>query len=87
MGGRSLIADAPARGEGKNDPATPKVETARDEQAEMVILERRALDFLLARRDIDPKRIAYVGHSYGGAAGGVAGAANARRTCLNLRII
>jgi dienelactone hydrolase len=31
-----------------------------------VIAERRALDILVARTDVDPRRLAFVGHSWGG---------------------
>ena len=37
----------------------------------MVIAERRAVDLLLRQVGVDVKRIGYVGHSYGGIAGGV----------------
>src|ERR1039457_912543 len=68
----SIIPGAPARGEGKNSELnTMKLEAARDFQAEIAITERRVLDLLLQRPGIDQKRIAYVGHSYGGIAGGV----------------
>ena len=68
----SIIPDAPARGEGKNSELnTMKLEAARDFQAEIAITERRVLDLLLQQPGIDQKRIAYVGHSYGGIAGGV----------------
>jgi pimeloyl-ACP methyl ester carboxylesterase len=68
----SILADAPARGEGKNSEVnTLKLEAARDLEAETVIIERLALDWLLQQPGVDPKRIAYVGHSYGGIAGGV----------------
>jgi pimeloyl-ACP methyl ester carboxylesterase len=68
----SISADAPARGGGKNSEVnTLKLEAARDLEAETVIIERRVLDLLLQQPGIDPKRIAYVGHSYGGIAGGV----------------
>jgi pimeloyl-ACP methyl ester carboxylesterase len=68
----SIIPDAPARGAGKNSELnTMKLEAARDYQAEIVITERRVLDWLLQQPGVDPKRIAYVGHSYGGIAGGV----------------
>jgi cephalosporin-C deacetylase-like acetyl esterase len=32
---------------------------------------RRGVDLLLARRDVDPKRLAYVGHSYNATIGGI----------------
>ena len=48
-----------------------KLEEARDFRAETVIIERRVLDLLLQQPGVDPKRIAYIGHSYGGIAGGV----------------
>jgi pimeloyl-ACP methyl ester carboxylesterase len=48
-----------------------KLEAAGDFQAEIEITERRVLDWLLQQPGIDPKRIACVGHSYGGIAGGV----------------
>lgn len=41
----------------------PEPRTARYIQT--VVDLRRAIDLLLARSDVDPKRLAYVGHSYG----------------------
>ncbi|MGA2740278.1 MAG: alpha/beta fold hydrolase, partial [Bryobacteraceae bacterium] len=81
----SIIPDAPARGEGKNSEInTVKLEAARDFQAEIVITERRVLDWLLQQPGIDAKRIAYVGHSYGGIAGGVLAGVEPRIAALVL---
>lgn len=43
--------------------AIPEVE--RDGHAQAVVDVRRAVDLLVARPDVDPKRLAYVAHSYG----------------------
>jgi dienelactone hydrolase len=43
----------------------------RDEQIQLIIDLCRAVDLLLARPDVDPQRLAYVGVSYGGAMGGL----------------
>jgi dienelactone hydrolase len=40
------------------------------ELVQAVVDMRRGADLLLARKDIDPKRLAYVGHSYNATAGG-----------------
>lgn len=43
----------------------------RDEQIQLIVDLQRAVDLLLARPDVDPERIAYLGVSYGGAMGGL----------------
>jgi dienelactone hydrolase len=46
-------------------------EQDREEQIQLIIDDRRAIDLLMARPDVDPDRIAYLGVSYGGAMGGL----------------
>lgn len=46
-------------------------EQDREEQIQLIIDLRRAIDLLMARPEVDPERIAYVGVSYGGAMGGL----------------
>jgi dienelactone hydrolase len=47
-------------------------EKARDQQIIDIIGLRRAADVLQAREDVDPSRLAFVGHSYGAMMGAVA---------------
>jgi len=42
-----------------------------DDQVQLIVDLRRAVDLLVARSDVDPDRIAYLGISYGGAMGGL----------------
>ena len=51
---------------------------------EQVIELRRALDLLLGRPDIDPKRVAYVGHDFGAMYGVVMGSIDPRPSCYAL---
>lgn len=46
-------------------------EVDRDIYVQTVVDLRRAVDILLSRNDVDPKRIGFVGHSYGATWGGV----------------
>ena len=46
-------------------------EQDREEQIQLIIDLRRAVDLLMARTDVDSERIAYLGVSYGGAMGGL----------------
>jgi dienelactone hydrolase len=66
MGAGSLIVDP----DGAFEPKNP--ELTRDSMIQSVIAIRRGLDILAAREDIDPARIAFVGHSYGSMMGAVA---------------
>jgi uncharacterized protein len=53
-------------------------EQDRDEQIQLILDLRRAVDVLLARPEVDPQRLAYVGVSYGGAMGGLLAAVEHR---------
>jgi len=55
-----------------------KPELDRDIYVQTVIDLRRAIDVLLARKDVDPKRLAYVGHSYGAQWGAILSAVDKR---------
>lgn len=68
-GAVSLLIDAPFSrpGESKRefDPTVTKPESDRGIYIQTVVDLRRGVDLLLSRRDIDGKRIGFVGHSFG----------------------
>ncbi|MGH9389892.1 MAG: dienelactone hydrolase family protein [Vicinamibacteria bacterium] len=70
-GALSLTIDAPYHRpdvESYSFVADPEAE--RDGYVQLVTDLRRAVDLLAARKDVDPKRIGYVGHSLGATWGG-----------------
>jgi uncharacterized protein len=73
-GAVALAIDAPfARPDLPDDMQMPFTITERDRksQIQLIVDFRRGVDLLTARRDVDPKRLGYVGISYGGAMGGL----------------
>ena len=60
--------------------AESSAEQDRDGMAQAVVDLRRAIDLLLMRADVDPKRLAYVGHSYGAQFGAILSAVDRRMT-------
>ena len=60
----SLLTDGPIARAGHVDIKDPLDERNATEFLQQVIDMRRGVDLLLARHDVDPKRIAFVGHSY-----------------------
>lgn len=65
----SLLTDGPiARPGHVLDPA-PLNEQQVHDMVQQVTDMRRGFDLLIARKDVDPKRIAFVGHSYNAAVG------------------
>jgi dienelactone hydrolase len=73
-GAVTLAIDAPfsrpSQGEGSGFPLHFDARD-REDQIQLIVDWRRGVDLLLARKDVDPKRLAYVGRSYGGAMGGL----------------
>ena len=55
-----------------------KPELDREIEIQAVVDLRRGIDLLLARSDIDPERLAYVGHSYGAQWGSILSAVDRR---------
>jgi uncharacterized protein len=53
-------------------------ERDRSEQIQLIVDLRRAVDLLVARDDVDPDRLGYLGVSYGGAMGGLLAGAEPR---------
>ena len=79
-GAISLLIDAPlVRPEfvAEKDEVRAQVQSA-EASRQQVIDFRRGLDLLTARRDVDPTRIAYVGHSYDAHIGGILSAVEKR---------
>jgi pimeloyl-ACP methyl ester carboxylesterase len=65
----SLLPDGPVARPGlvaDKDPLSSKHAT---DMVQSIVDMRRGIDLLLARKDVDPKRVAYVGHSYGAIVG------------------
>ena len=67
-----LAIDAPFAREGRRgEPPISFTERDREEHIQLIVDLRRAVDVLLTREDVDPRRIAYHGFSYGGMVGGL----------------
>jgi dienelactone hydrolase len=60
----SLLTDGPIARPGHVQNSEPLNEQQVTDMVQQVIDMRRGVDLLLARKDVDPTRIAYVGHSY-----------------------
>lgn len=60
----SLLTDGPLARPGHLEIKDPLEERRQAEFFQQVMDTRRGVDLLLARRDVDANRIAYVGHSY-----------------------
>src|SRR5262245_22934403 len=65
----SLLPDGPIARPGHVLDSTPLNEQQITDRIQAVIDMRRGIDLLLARKDVDPKRLAFVGHSYNAVTG------------------
>ena len=66
----SLLTDGPVARPGHVQDKTPLNEQEITDLVQQIVDMRRGADLLLARKDVDPKRLAYVGHSYNASVGG-----------------
>lgn len=65
----SLLTDGPVARPGYVYPTTPLDEQQVVEMIQQVVDMRRGVDLLLARKDVDARRLAFVGHSYNASIG------------------
>jgi dienelactone hydrolase len=67
----SLLTDGPVARPGYVPDDTPLNEKQASDFVQQVVDFRRGVDLLLARKDVDPNRLAYVGHSYNATIGAI----------------
>ena len=67
----SLLTDGPVARPGHVTDRTPLNPRQFADLVQQVVDMRRGADLLLARKDVDPRRLAYVGHSYNASVGGI----------------
>ncbi len=65
----SLLTDGPIARPGYVPDPDPLGEAQINYRVQQILDMRRGADLLLARKDVDPSRLAYVGHSYNAATG------------------
>jgi cephalosporin-C deacetylase-like acetyl esterase len=66
----SLLPDGPIARPGHVEDPDPLSEKSANELIQQIVDMRRGADLLLARKDVDASRLAYVGHSYDAEVGG-----------------
>jgi dienelactone hydrolase len=66
----SLLPTGPGARPGHVQDRTPLNEQQIKDLIQAIVDLKRGADLLLARKDLDPRRLAYVGHSYDATAGG-----------------
>jgi cephalosporin-C deacetylase-like acetyl esterase len=68
-GAVSLLSDGPIARPGFVRDPDPLSDSYINDRVQQILDMRRGADLLLARSDVDPQRLAYVGHSYNAATG------------------
>jgi dienelactone hydrolase len=66
----SLLTTGPGARAGHVEDKDPLSDQQATELVQAIVDMRRAADLLVARKDVDPQRLAYVGHSYNATVGG-----------------
>jgi dienelactone hydrolase len=66
----SLLPDGPIARPGHVENRTPLNDDQTTDLIQAIVDMRRGVDLMLARGDVDPTRVAYVGHSYNASVGG-----------------
>ena len=80
----SLLTDGPVARPGYVPDRTPLNEKQFDDLVQQVVDMRRGADLLLARPEVDPRRLAFVGHSYNAAVGAILAGVDRRFKALVL---
>jgi len=66
----SLLTDGPIARPGHVEDRSPLNQQQVTDMVQQILDMRRGADLLLSRKDVDPKRLAYAGHSYDATVGG-----------------
>jgi dienelactone hydrolase len=66
----SLLTDGPIARPGHVEDKNPISDAQAADLIQQIVDMRRGVDVLMTRKDVDPQRIAYVGHSYDATVGG-----------------
>ena len=80
----SLLTDGPIARPGHIESKDPLDERVATDFLQQVIDMRRGVDVLVARRDVNPRRIAFVGHSYNAGVGALLSGLDRRFKCFVL---
>src|SRR5207245_5596577 len=80
----SLLTDGPIARPGHIEDKAPLNPQQVRDLIQQIVDMRRGADLLLARKDVDPTRLGYVGHSYNATVGGFLSGSDKRFTAFVL---